>query len=322
MATLNYTQRLSNLQNRRYDQELQKAFVTKSFSAKDLPENVKYLFESMKAIDQTYNDRTFVAAGNVQKHLQDGYNLHFNRAYRTQGSVKTGTNIKVHSDFDLLAIIDRYHYQEATVTYPYTDSNPHDDIKELRAQSVKIMKQIYDEVDDSGEKSISIFNKSLNRKVDIVFCFWYNSAKYDETKNEYYRGVKFANMDIDYPFAHLHQVNAKGDNTSDGSRKGIRLLKTLRADCETELKKLKSFHLTTIIHSIPNLNLLYAAANELNIAKAISNEMNTLLENPTYRQEVKSPNGTEKPLGNMEVVPEIKRLKEDLDVLIEDSAKE
>jgi len=322
MATLNYVQRLANLQNRRYDQELKESVLTKSFSATDLPENVKYLFESMKSIDQKYNDRTFVAAGNVQKHLQDGYNLHFNRAYKTQGSVITGTNIKVHSDFDLLAIIDRYFYPELTGGTPYTASDPDADIKELRTQSVKILKGIYDEVDDSGEKSISIFNKSLNRKVDVVFCFWYHSAKYVETNNEYYRGIKFANRDIDYPFAHLQQVNTKGDNTSDGSRKGIRLLKTLKADCETELQSLKSFHLTTIVHSIPNLNLLYAAANELNIAKAISSEMGVLLENSTYRKEVKSPNGIEKPLAKDEVVSEIKRLKEDLDILIEDSSKE
>jgi hypothetical protein len=126
----------------------------------------------MVRIDKKYNDKTIDAANRVQKHLENGYDLHFSRAYRTQGSVTTSTNIKVHSDFDLLTIIDRYHFTGIGVPNdnPYTDSKPNSDIKSLRSQSEKIMEDIYDEVDKTGKKNISIFNKSLNRKVDI-FAF-------------------------------------------------------------------------------------------------------------------------------------------------------
>jgi hypothetical protein len=333
MATLNYTTRLTNLQNRKFDRELNESLLSKSFSTKNLPDDVKYLLEAMRPIDKKYNDKTIEAANRVQKHVETGYNLHFKRAYRRQGSVMTSTNIKVHSDFDLLTIIDRYHYPEVSNGNHYTESDPNDDIKELRKQSVTILKNIYDEVDDSHEKCISIINKSLNRKVDLVFAYWYNSNKYEETKGannyEYYRGIylyKFPNgpreSSPDYPFAHISQVNYKGDSTNDGSRKGVRLLKTLKADCENELKALKSFHLTTIIHSINATNLMYSIGNELNLAKAVSAEMNLLLQDAVYRKAVKSPNGTEKPLENDELVPEIKRLKEDLDILIEDASKD
>ncbi|MCL6258045.1 hypothetical protein M3O96_03035 [Aquiflexum sp. TKW24L] len=331
MATLNYIKRLANLQNRRFDKELNESLISKSFSAPDIPDNVKYMVESMLPINQKYNSRTIDAAIRVQKHLQDGFNLHFNRAYRTQGSVRTGTNIKVHSDFDLLTIIDKYFYPEVSNGNTYTDSDPKDDIKELRRQATKILKGIYDDVDDTHDKCVSIFNKSLNRKVDVVFGFWYNSQKYEQTKvernDEYYRGIylyKFPNgpRELDYPFAHIHQVNSKGDTTTDGSRRGIRLLKTLRADSDTELKSLKSFHLTTIVHAIENNNLAYSRGNELSIAKAISEELNKLIQDPTYRKGIKSPNGTETPLEKDEIVPEIKSLKADLDTLIEDSARE
>ncbi len=328
MATLNYTKRLTNLQDRRFDRELNAAFSTRLFSATDIPANVKYLVESMRPIDQKYNARTVDAANRVQKHLQNGFDLHFNRAYRTQGSVKTATNIKVHSDFDLLTIIDRYFYPEISNGNHYTASDPNDDIKELRRQSVKILKGIYDEVDDTHEKCISIYNKDLRRKVDIVFGFWYNSKKYEDTSDEYFRGIhlyKFPNGPkgpADYPFAHIHQVNAKGDATVDGSRKGIRLLKTLRADSETELKNLKSFHLTTIVHSIDNSGLWYAPGNEVSIAKSMSDEIKKLIQYSEYRKMVKSPNGVETPLIKDEIVPDLKHLKEDLDTLIEDAAKE
>lgn len=331
MATLDYIKRLANLENRKFDRELNESLISKSFSAKDIPTNVKYLLEAMRPIDQKYNSRTIDAANRVQKHLQDGLNLHFNRAYRTQGSVKTSTNIKVHSDFDLLTIIDKYFYPEISTGNSYTESNPNEDIKELRKQTTKILKDIYDEVDDTHDKCISVLNKSLNRKIDVVFGFWYNSQKYEQTKternDEYYRGIylyKFPNgpKELDYPFAHIHKVNSKGDSTVDGSRRGIRLLKSLRADSDTELKSLKSFHLTTVVHSIENNNLGYTAGNELVIAKSISDELNKLLQDPTYRKGVKSPNGTETPLSKDEIVSDIKKLKEDLDTLIEDSAKE
>jgi hypothetical protein len=325
MATLNYTQRLTNLQNRRFDRDLNESLLSKSFSSVEIPDNVKYLAESMRPIDSKSTDRTLEAASRVQKHLEAGFKLHFNRQYRTQGSVKTNTHIKA-SDFDFLTIIDRYHFNAPgiPVENPYTESNPDDDIKELRRQATRIMKDVYDEVDDSGEKNISIFNKSLNRKVDIVFCFWFHGKQYIDTGNEYYRGVKFKSSatEGDFPFAHMSQVNTKGDNTSDGSRRGIRLLKNLRADCSTDLEVLKGFHLTTIVHPIANSLLHYTHGNEINIAKAVSEEMGKILQDADYRKNLTSPNGMEKPLHKDETVPEIKLLKEDLDTLIEDASKE
>lgn len=329
MARINYTNRLENLQKRRFDEDLKKSIISESFSKNEFPDNIKYLVESMMPIDQKYNDKTLLAADRVQTHLHNGYKLHFNIAYKKQGSVTTGTNIKIHSDYDLLTIIDRYHYTEGQAKSPYTDSDPNDDIKELRKQSIKILKGIYDEVDDKGEKSISIINKSLHRKVDVVFAYWYNSEKYEQDKNEYYRGIYLYNFPSgskikppDYPFAHIQNVNYKGQETADGSKRGIRLLKTLRADSDTELKKLKSFQITSIVHNVKNANLIYSRGGEISIAKAISSEMGLILNNPEYRKQLKSPNGCETPFYNEDILPDVKLLKSDLDELIEDCSKE
>lgn len=328
MATLNYTRRLANLQNRRFDRELNESLLSKSFGTRVLPENIEYMVESMRPIDKKYNDKTIKAATNVQNHLAAGYDLPFSRAHRTQGSITTATNIRVYSDFDLLTIIDSYYYRDPNITNGPFESDysgtPSDDLGELRKQTVKILKSIYDEVDDSGEKCVSIFNKSLNRKVDVVFGFWYHSKFFVETKNEHYLGIKFTpnQVLVDYPFAHINNVNHKGQVTSDGSRMAIRLLKTLKADCEDELKILKSFQITTIVHSIDNSLLDYLRGDEIRIAQVVSGKLNELIENPTYRKALKSPNGLETPLENDAVVADIKRLKQDLDELIEDSAKE
>lgn len=325
---LDYEQRLKNIQNRRFDNDLNESILTKSFSSTNIPKNIKYLMESMVRIDNKYNDKTIEAAKRVQTHLENGYDLHFKRVYRTQGSVTTSTNIKVHSDFDLLTIIDRYHFNGVGVPNenPYTETEPNVDIKSLRSQSEKIMEDIYDEVDKTGKKNISILNKSLNRKVDIVFCFWYNSKKYEETSSEYYRGIylfdfKKEKKILDYPFAHINQVNSKGDNTNDGSRKAIRLLKTLKADSDEELEKLSSFHITTIVHSIDNSKLYSYKGKELDIAKAISDQLQKLISDSIFRRSIESPNGTEKPLMD-DTVNDMKKIKTDLDQLIEDVHKE
>jgi hypothetical protein len=327
MATLNYQTRLAKLQSRRFDPGLQRVMLSESFRRSDIPEDVKYLIESMRPIDKDYNDRTIKAADNVQTHLENGLNVHFARAYRTQGSVRTGTNIKAHSDIDLLTIINRYHYPESHPTVPYTASVPQDDIQELRKQATLILESKYDDVDADGESCVSIFNKSLYRKVDIAFGFWYNTDDYDRTNDEYYRGIYLHKHPScarkqDFPFAHLHNVNLKGDTTADGSRRGVRLLKNLRADSDTEFQHLKSFQITTIVHSIDNGQLHYRPGQELPIAHAISGELTRLIDSPAYRQSVKSPNGTEKPLAKEGIEKELILLKTDLDTLIEDATKD
>lgn len=329
MPTLNYTRRLENLQNRKFDRELSKSVMSESLSAKTVPANIKYLVESMRPIDKTYNDKTIVAAERVQEHLKNGFDLTFTPVYKRQGSVTTNTNIKVHSDFDLLVVINDYHFLAPgiPVNDPYTKSDSDEDMVEFRKQATKILKGIYDEVDTSGEKSISVVNKSLHRKIDVVFCYWYHGQQYIDNNSEYYRGVslynftKKARAKNDFPFAHIHQVNSKGDNTFDGSRRGIRLLKTLRADSETSID-LSSFQLTSIVHPIENLLLRYSAGNELAIAKAISAELKLQIDDSSHRQAIVSPNGIEKPLYDDKVVPELKKLKTDLDTLIEDTSKE
>lgn len=326
MATLDYSKRLANLQNRRYDMELHESALTKSFSASALPPDIKYLFESMKPIGDKYNSKTIQAAENVQKHLERDLRTHFARAYRTQGSVRTNTNIKVHSDFDLLTIIDKYFYPESPPASIYKDSDPHEDITDLRKQATAIMKSQYDKVDE-GDKCICIENQNLNRKVDIVFAYWYNSDKYAQTNDEFYRGIYLYNFTTrskhkDLPFATIHNVNTRGTNTNDGLRKGIRLLKNLKADCDMELTNLKSFQLTSIVYAIENSLLMYQPGNELQIAKVISEEMKKLILYSEYRKSIISPNALEFPLHKDETVPDLIRLKQDLDTLIEDAAKD
>lgn len=171
MAIINYQQRLSNLKQRRFDSELNESVLTKSFNRIDIPDDLKYLAESMRPISKRSTDKTIEAAHRVQKHLESKYQLNFTNAYRTQGSIMTNSHIKA-SDFDLLVIIDRYHYVAPglLVANPYK-GEPNDDISELRHQTYEILKDIYDEIDNTNEKCITIFNKALKEKLMLCLGF-------------------------------------------------------------------------------------------------------------------------------------------------------
>ncbi|WP_221391602.1 hypothetical protein [Dyadobacter sp. NIV53] len=328
MANLNYDRRLMNLSARRFDEDIQRSDLSESYGKSILPKNLEYLIESMRPIGKKYNDVTLTAAANVEKHLEQSLNLTFNRAYRKQGSVTTNTNIKLHSDIDLLAVINGYQYQEPAlhpILTPYT-GEPHNDITELRKQSTEIMKGKYDEVDTSGTKCISIYNKNLKRKVDVVFSFWYDTKEFINSGNEYYRGIYLFNFpiklkELDYPFAHIRNVNWKATETRDGSCKGIRLIKTLRADSDKRIV-LTSFELTSLVYEIDNQNLFYQSHDELKIAISISAQIVRMLSNETYRKGIKSPNGIESPFKDDKCLTGLRNLKEDLDQLIMDCGGE
>ncbi len=320
---LDYKQRLINVQNRKFDGYLNEGFTSKNFSSSALSGKVKYLLEAMMPIGQKSNDRTIQASQNVQTHLETGLDLHFERDYKRQGSVETDTNIRV-SDVDLLAIIRRYHFLQPGMPNdsPYTESDPDQDIAELRKQSVKILKEQYDIVAEK-EKCVTIINKNLKRNVDVVFAFWHNNPEYEINQEIYYRGIKIGSRGakVDYPFAHIHCVNQKGKLTADGSKRAIRLLKTLVEDCETaKVDELSSFHLTTIVHQIENSQLMYApgATTDLEIAKSVSKMLYDVINIEEFRKSLQSPNGCEKPLAGQGLVRELKIIKADLDELIAD----
>ena len=321
---INYTNRLERLKKRRFDPYLNESLLTKAFSTSVVPENVKYLAESMQPMDAASNRRTLEASENVRNHLERGLNVSFSKTYRHQGSVMVNTNIQV-SDIDQLVIIDSYSFLPTgqDVSSPYV-GDPDKDIVELRRQSIEVLKRQYDIVNDDGSKSISIYNKNLRRKVDVPFCFWFNSKPYQDSQDEYYRGVYLYNFTeskkgLDYPFAHIHNVNKKGDRTNDGSRRGIRLLKTLKDDGDI---KLSSFQITSIVHSISDDELRYSHGQEAAIAQSMSGRIGVLLDNSSLRKELKSPNGNEYPLVDESVTQPLKSLKIDLDELILDCKKE
>lgn len=327
----NYTKRLESLKKRRTDDGLiQKAYLSESFSKPEFGESVKYTLESMKPIEASYTQNTILASKKVQTNLTNGFaQKKLSVTYRHQGSVETDTSIKLHSDIDLLVITEKYFSLEPPLVpvSPYS-GDPLADLKELRAESFSILDSVYKQVDNSKAKAIQVFPTDPKRKVDVVVANWYDSIDYTNThKNEKFRGIHIYDKNehsrqVDFPFLHISKVNEKDTLVGGGLKKLIRLLKTLKVDADYEIK-LSSFEITSMLYDMSLMSLTKPNAQSLLLLPEASKQLDKILTDKPYRESLLSPNGKELVFGiNTEKLVEIKKLKLELDELIQDINEE
>jgi hypothetical protein len=325
----NYTQRLEKLKKRRLDDQLQKAVLSESFSDIRISESVKYALESMSPIDPSYTKNTYVASENIRNNLTKGLNNKgLTVEYRHQGSVETDTHIKLHSDIDILVFTEKYHSMEPPLTpsSPY-QGDPLADLKELRQECYNVLNSIYNQMDNSKAKSIQVFPTNPKRKVDVVPANWVNTQNYQTTSNEKYRGVHIYDKDNhsrqkDFPFMYIANVKAKNALVNGGLSKLVRLLKTLKVDADYEIN-LSSFEITSIVYAMENHSLNKPKYQELLLLNEGSKQLDKVITDKFYRENLMSPNGKEKVFGTSETkIVELKKLKLELDELIEDITEE
>lgn len=327
--TKNYTERLDKLKKRRLDENLEKAILSRSFSDITISESVKYALEAMSEIDPTYTKNTYVASENIQNNLTSGLKgSNLTVEYRHQGSVETNTHIKVHSDIDILVFTEKYVSLDPPLkpAFPYS-GDPLADLKELREECYKVLNSTYNQVDNSKAKSIQVFPTKPKRKVDVVICNWLDTPDYERTNSETYRGVRVYNKDEhsrgkDFPFLHIARVNEKDNYVGGGLRKLVRLLKTLKADADYEIK-LSSFEITSCVYSMDTTALTKPAYQQQLLLNEASSHLNKLINDKNFRESLMSPNGKELVFGSSEAkVVELKKLKLELDELIQDITEE
>lgn len=325
----NYTQRLDKLKKRRLDESLQKAVLSKSFSDINISESVKYALEAMSEIDPNYTKNTYVASENIRTNLTSGINKKgLTVEYRHQGSIETNTHIKIHSDIDILVFTEKYTSKEPplTPTSPY-QGDPLADLKQLRQESFNVLSTTYNQVDNSNAKAILVFPTNPKRKVDVVICNWVDTVDYENSNAETYRGVNVYNKDEhsrkkDFPFLHISKVNTKDSSVNGGLRKLTRLLKTLKADADYEIK-LSSFEIVSSVYDMDNASLFKNSTQQLLLLNEGSKQLQKLISDSNYRENLMSPNGKGNVFGTDSAkVVELKKLKLELDELIQDITEE
>jgi hypothetical protein len=308
----------------------------------------KYVKIAMNEVDSLYTQRSKDAGERVKEHLQKELT---NVTYKYQGSVMTDTHIKGYSDIDLLTICDNffnvdrekvkdiinssikreqyYNYQIAKLETFDIQATPYlgnylNDLKQLRTDDERILKNVYDICDITNAKSIKIRNQSLNRDVDIVTASWYDDIQSIINDKGDFRGIqvydKYKNilLSTDFPFLSIKRINDRGSDTQGRIKKMIRFLKTLKADSTLDID-INSFDINAICYNInPNE---YIDSNYIMLTVVLYNKLHLICTDQIHADTIMSVDGTE-PIfrGKPHKIEALKKLHSELSDIITELA--
>lgn len=319
--------RLGKLASRRTDPAIyaSKAFEVYDRIAED--ESVKYAIGAMQPVEPEYTSKTIEEGNRVRAQIQKAFlNTSTVVEFAYQGSVTSDTHIKAHSDIDLLAIYNNFHYLQppAVPPTPY-DGDPFADMRRFRKECVDHLRTAFPAVfvDASPGKCIALSGGSLQREIDVVLSNWWDTVEYQQSGLRDDRGVKIfdseKNMKIENkPFRHNNEIDEKDNTVSGGLRKVIRLLKSLRYDADTEVR-ISSYDIAALAWNMPTTWLITPYEKELLLVENAHSFLKYVLENDTYRTGLGVPNGMRKIFGSEGAsVAGLRQLHEEVEVLLND----
>lgn len=331
MAKKDYKKRLEALKLRRQD-EITKAFsVSEGFNINKYGDTITYVLESMEEISPAYTQNTYKACEKIQTHLTPGLaQKNIGVTYQYQGSVPTNTHIKNYSDVDMLVINTGFETLEPpqTPSFPY-QGVPVDELKLMREHIFRILDTVYSTatIDDKGSKALNISGGSLNRSIDIVSANWYNSVKYNETKDGDYRGVYVLDRDnnkriLNYPFLHIYQINYKDKTTNGSAKRLIRFVKTLKVDADIKID-ISSYDIASLIFRMNDSLLLVPENKPLLLLQNCKKYFQEIIDDASLRDSLHVANGTRKIFtAGGATLEEFKKLQAELTDIIDDMINE
>lgn len=317
---MNIEKSLNSLANRRSDFALTQDMSLEHFQEQVLNESkksfssltekqrvLKYLIESMSEVSKHSTDISYEEGNKVLQHLKDElprYGIFVEFEY--QGSVINNTHIVNNSDIDLLVITKKFETLEKPQkpTNPY-NGNPIEDMEELRARCIEILKSTYSvaKVDTTGSKSITLSGGSLRRDIDVVPSNWYNSNKYVKTGIKYYRGIQIYNCkdkqrDKNYPFWNQKLMNDKDAATSGNYKSLVRLAKNIRCDSEIQtVNDISSYDIQALFYHIPSSTICNLKPEDLFFSA--TKYLENLINNESFFNSLMVPDQTRKIVKKM-----------------------
>lgn len=337
MHTIDYSKRLLDLKNRRTDQEIisknietfsQYKYLNESYEQIDESDTYKYLVGAMAKVDSVYTKNTYVEGERIQNQLDKIKSYGFSFEYRYQGSVTNDTHIKAHSDIDILVITNQFYTLEnpQKATNPYR-GEPIDDLVELRVKCFEHLTNAFPtaEIDNTGAKSISIEGGSLRRKIDVVPSNWFNTNEYANTLDETDRGIQILDYKkkvryLNTPFKHNKLLEKKDELTNEKFKKSVRLLKTIKADCEEDIN-LSSYDITALMY---NMDLSYydLSYNEIALLRNIKIYLENVLKDKEKIKKLEVPDRSRKVFDNDKKIEGLKKIISEINEIYKDLEKE
>ncbi|SMC37110.1 nucleotidyltransferase family protein [Moheibacter sediminis] len=301
---------------------------------------LEYIKRAMDGVGEDYTRRSKEAGEAVKNHLKACLS---NVDYEYQGSVMTNTHIRGNSDIDLLVISNLFHfndwsgvdsvlnnsleklllesYQLTNLRYARESSTSYQgnflaDLKRNRTESENKLTNEYDECNISKPKAIRLKNKNLHREVDVVIACWYRTVQAIKENEKKFRSIQIYDKSensigrVESPFVSIDRINSKDNSVNGRLKKMIRFLKNLKVDSGTKIN-LNSFDINAICYKIDINN--YSGKKYYELVPVLVDEFYRLISNESYRNSVKSVDGSEYIFyGKPDKVKALRELEEEL----------
>lgn len=309
-----FDERLARLRSRRTDPNNDlwaPRGYTESYEKRAANKATRYALGAMQEVNSRSTQISLEEAEKVQRNLSEGLkDVQLSPYFRLQGSVPLNVHIRGASDVDLLVIDDTYltftRCEGSKKSYlPYTGRGSiKDDVLYLRKWSEEVLERRFwgAKIDKSPAKSIQLSEGAFRRKVDVVPANWYDTAEYQKTLDESFRGVqvvdKYTGEHIEnYPFLYIQRIKDKAAQTNEGARMGIRLVKNVKNDDETEIA-LSSYDIGSLLYHCPSAYITHSVARDLVILSGVERWFDHLASNKSFALELMTPDRTRRILDS------------------------
>lgn len=296
--------RFVRLRSRKMDQSTKRLVVRNDQIAKAIGkvtesanDAMEYVMECIQAVPVEYTNKTFSECDRVEEQLKTNLiNTQIFVEFEHQGSVTNGTQVKVHSDIDLLVITKIFTYLKAPLkpSHPY-QGNCADDLLRLRQNCEDILASKFPaaDVDADGGKCVSISGGSLSRKVDVVPCAWIDTVNYINTGHLRYRGIKILDANSggwteNFPFEHNELIDSKDKETCGALRQMIRLAKSIKYDSDKTIE-FSSYDICALCYAVPTANLKNAKDDGIKLLRLLLSLGELVISDETFRQNLLIP---------------------------------
>ncbi|WP_370153282.1 hypothetical protein [Ferrovibrio sp.] len=295
--------------------------------------SVRYAFLAMAELDDSYTRKSYEEGDRVINQLKSklgeaGLPVDF----EYQGSVPLNIHIRFQSDIDVLVLSNRvltYNSSGPRASH-YTPTNlvAKEEVKDIRRASEAILTAAYPaaQIDITGRKSITLSGGSLSRKVDIVPAHWHDDIEYQRTMDKVFRKVCIWNKSEDkiienLPFLHMARINEKERDSSGGTKKIVRLLKTLRADAEPRVE-ISSYDIASIVWHFDSDSMRVIPERDLTLVAIARDNLEYLVNNKSTAEGLMTPDGTRRILNESGKYDQLRRLFAEVKELSENIADE
>jgi hypothetical protein len=324
----------------RLSQDAQREIITKSLQAESWQKrassqpNTQYALGAMQEVGPEYSRISRETAERVGKQLASSISF---VEFELQGSVPLNVHIRGVSDVDLLTLDTSFLIYDSTGvagrggSYTATPKTSLSVLSDLRKNVERILPSSFPaaNVDSSGGKAVNISGGSLARPVDVVPSHWYDTATYQQSRQQHDRAVYILNKKTsetisNYPFLHIKRISDRCDEALGGLRKAIRLCKNVKADAIEEGTpiSLPSFDIAATMYHADMMALKIGYLYELRILAETQRYLDFLYHNEAHAKTLRVPDGSRMIFDTQEKYEGLKKLSMEIDDLLREVAKE